>query len=97
MWKIFFEFSCVYRPICIFQNPLTFFGALIPLTIIDSAVGPLTKSLSSHFAFDPFALILPSLNSTHKKSLPLLETIDILSLIEITIFPLPNAAAIREP
>lgn len=96
MREIFFKITCVHRSVCVFQNTLAFFGALIPLSIIDSAVSPLTKSLSSHLPFHPFTLILPALDSAHKETLSLLETIDVLTFIEVIILPLSDSSPVRK-
>jgi hypothetical protein len=96
MGKIFFKITGINRSICVFQHTLAFFGALIPLTIVNSAISPLTKSLSSHLPSHPSTLILPALDSAHKETLSLLETIDVLTFIEVSILPLSDSSPIRK-
>jgi hypothetical protein len=64
--------------------------------LINSAIGPLTKSFSSHFTLNPFALILPALSRAYKEPNSLLESIDIVAFIKIPVLPLPYAATVRE-
>jgi hypothetical protein len=94
--QVFFEIACINGSIGILQYSLTFFGALIPLTIIYGSISPLAESLPSHLALDPLSLVLPALYRTNKETLTLLETVDVVSFVKITIFPLSNTTTIRE-
>jgi hypothetical protein len=84
------------RTICIPERTLAFLRAFLPEAIIYSAISPLTKSLTSHLALDPLALILPALNCADKEALALLEPVHIFTLIEVTVLPFADAAAVWE-
>jgi len=94
VWQVLLKVTSVHGPVSILEHPLTFFGAFIPLPVVDCAISPLTQPLSSHLAFDPLTLILPALHRADEQALPLLETVDVLPFVDVSILPFSYASAI---
>ena len=76
---------------------MALFRAFFPETLVDCTVSPLAETLTSHLAFDPFPLVLPTLSSAYKETYALLEPIDVVTFIEISVFPFPDTSTVREP
>ena len=73
---------------------MSFFDAVFPRACVHSAIAPLTSAVSRHSAHIPFSIVLPSLLLADENTFASLVSINVRTIIEVSIPKLPDAVAI---
>jgi len=96
-WVVFFELTCANTAVSVSKLSLAFFDAVAPLPAVHSAIAPPASTKPTHLPQEPIPCIVPATKFTDENSFPRLETLLVITFENVTICPLPNALALREP